>query len=142
MKRTGMRPRRREPRTRSAPRWSREEWDIANTMLAARAGLRCEWCGDPLTQGVERHHRQRRRDGGDRLSNIVLLHPVCHQWLTAHPAKARERGLIVSVYVPDPSTVPLFWQNLRWVLLGDDGTVVPAPTNSPSERLDGTPLTP
>lgn len=120
MKRTPLRPKRRTPRRREAPRWSWEEWQAANVTLLHRAEGGCEWCGATYTP-LDRHHRKRRRDGGDRLSNIVLLCRTDHAWATEHPEKARQVGLIVSV-ARDPAEVPFLWRRHEWVWLDDDGS--------------------
>lgn len=108
------------PRRRVAPRWDGEDWRAANGLLMIRSKGRCECCGQPLNGHVERHHRKRRRDGGDRLANVIYLRVACHQWVTTHPTWAEERGLIVLVE-RDPETEPVWWQGKRWVLLDDDG---------------------
>jgi hypothetical protein len=111
--------RRTTPRRREAPRWSADEWASADLTLQARAGSVCECCGGFAVR-FERHHRKRRRDGGDRFANIVLLASDCHTYWTAHPAEARERGLIVPTWAEIPST-PLLWHGTEWSLLHDDG---------------------
>jgi hypothetical protein len=73
---------------------------------------------------LERHHRQKRITGGDRLANIVALHTACHAWVHAHPAEARESGLIVSSYAADPSEVPVMIGGTLW-LLDDEGGKTP-----------------
>lgn len=94
-------------------------------LLQARARGRCDCCGKPLDGRCERHHRMRRRDGGDRLSNLLVLRPECHHYWTAHPEEARERGLIVSALGGlDPAAEPVLLHGLRRVLLGDGGEVV------------------
>lgn len=100
-----------------------EEWDQATLLLWARCRDRCEACGQPLGGRMERHHRQRRAVGGDRLSNLVALHPQpgCHADVHAHPEKSRERGLIVSSYAPDPALVPLVLPDGTAWLLDDEG---------------------
>ncbi len=109
------------------PRWNSVEWDAASMTLWARARDLCEApvCGKPLNGTMERHHRQRRAIGGDRLSNLLALHPGCHQWITEHPAEARDAGVIVSAYAPDPAAVPLLTPDGTYVLLTDDGTKEP-----------------
>ena len=91
-------------------------------LLQARAAGVCEACGDPLDGVCERHHRKRRQAGGDRLANLLVLHPSCHRWWTAHPARAMERGIIVSMNA-DPADVPVEGYKGRPVLLllDDDG---------------------
>jgi hypothetical protein len=100
--------------------------------LLARCGYRCERCGDPLGDNLERHHRQRREVGGDRLSNLLALHTRCHQWITEHPAEALVNGHIVSTHgpdgTPDPAEVPVRLPGLSgsalWLLNDDGGKVV------------------
>lgn len=121
--RSRLRARRPEPRRRDAPRWDASGWAEAEPLLQARAGGRCDCCGRPLV-AVERHHRKRRRDGGDRLANVLLLLPECHRRWTVQPAQAQARGLIVPVHA-DPLEVPVLWHGKRLVLLGDDGSAVP-----------------
>jgi hypothetical protein len=121
--RSRIRPRRPEPRRREAPRWTAEQWEQANAQLMARCGGRCECCGEPLT-AVERHHRKRRRDGGDRLSNVLMLLPEHHARWTVQPERARELGLIVSVS-EEPDEIPLLWRGTSWRLLDDFGLASP-----------------
>lgn len=116
-----VRPRRVTPRRRTAPQQGRDWWAEADVLLRRRSGGRCECCGGQLTN-VERHHRVRRRDGGDRLSNLLYLSPAHHAWWTGHPEAARGRGIIVSALGElDPSTVPVFYQGRGWYLLDDLG---------------------
>lgn len=123
MKRSRVRPKRRAPRRRDAPRWDWEQWQQGNQLLVARSEGACERCGDPRPYAIERHHRKRRRDGGDRLSNILLLcagPEGCHGWVTEHPGEARRMGFIVSAY-RDPVGVPVLWRRRVWHYLDDDG---------------------
>lgn len=132
MKRSKVRARREVPRQRLAPRWTMEDWHNATMILLARCGSRCERCGHPLGNELERHHRQRREVGGDRLSNLLALHSACHQQITEHPEEAREHGWIVSANgliggAPNPEDVPVrLPDGYLWLLL-DDGTKRVAP---------------
>ena len=117
-----VRARRPVPRRRAAPRWTAEDWAVANQVLLRRSKGRCECCGEPLNGRAERHHRKRRRDGGDRLANIILLLPHHHMRVTVNPRWAEERGLIVLVE-RDVLADPVWWQGKRWVLLDDDGGI-------------------
>lgn len=94
-------------------------------LLQARSSLRCECCGQPLRGRVERHHRARRRDGGDRLANLVYLLPEHHAWWTDHPEEARARGLVVSAW-RDPAGVAVL-TGRGWVYLDDRGGSRAAP---------------
>jgi hypothetical protein len=132
MKRTRIKPKRPVARRRLAPRWTVEDWAEATMILLARCGSRCEKCGHPLGNQLERHHRQRREVGGDRLANLMALHPACHQWITEHPYEAREQGWIVSTLgpvgaAPDPAEVPVRLPDGYLWLLRDDGRKTPAP---------------
>jgi hypothetical protein len=114
-------------------RWSTLEWERASSLLYARSRARCEVCGHRLLARVERHHRQRRAVGGDRLANLLYLHSDCHAWLHAHPVEARAGGWIVSAY-GDPATTPVRLWSKALVLLDDSGgftepaSVKPVPT--------------
>ena len=122
VRRTPIRARRATPRRRQAPRWTSEQWSEATQVLLARDHGRCPVCGHLLTDRAERHHRQRRRDGGDRYANLLLLHAACHAEAHAHPVRARDAGWIVAAYEPDPAAVPVRFSGTdpRW-LLDDSG---------------------
>jgi hypothetical protein len=106
------------------PRWDRDEWEEASYALWRRCGDLCELCGKRLQNRAERHHRQRRRTGGDRLSNLLLVHPECHTRIHSQPEWSRANGYIVSAYATDPAGVPVAIRNAKW-LLADDGTKHP-----------------
>lgn len=125
MRRSPIRSRRATPRRRTAPRWTPAEWEEGNAVLYARSGGCCEMCGKPLNGSAERAHRVRRRDGGDRLSNLLLLHPACHAWTHAHPLQSNARGYILPTHA-DPATTPVLWRGTELVLLDDDGGRTPA----------------
>lgn len=108
-------PRRRNKETRPTT-FNRVEWDEASMTLWARCRDRCEWCGDPLQGDAARHHRQRRGVGGDRLSNLVLLHTRCHRHVHDHPQQATALGFIVSSYDADPAAVPIRIDGYLWTL--------------------------
>ena len=127
---TRIRPKRATPRRRTAPRWTAEQWEDATPVLLHRQGGRCARCGQPLTDRVERHHRQRREVGGDRYANLLALHPSCHAWAHAHPEEARANGWIVSAHAPDPATVAVYLPGLTgwaWWYLDDRGWQSPMP---------------
>lgn len=125
LRRSRIRPKRRTPRRRTAPRWTAEEWTVATVNLLIRDHGRCPVCAELVTHatGAERHHRMRRRDGGDRYSNLLLLHPDCHAWVTTHPEEAHDAGLIVWTH-EDPETVPVRFYAASGAayLMADDGT--------------------
>lgn len=125
MTRGRVKAKRATPRRRESPQEGPEWWSTANMLLALRSGERCEHCGVLLNGRAERHHRQRRQVGGDRLSNLLLLLPEHHTWITEHPAEALEAGWIVSTYgpdgTPDPATVPVRIAGQFLWLLDDHG---------------------
>jgi hypothetical protein len=99
--------------------------------LLTRCGYRCERCGQPLGDNMERHHRQRRQVGGDRLSNLLALHSTCHAYITEHPEEAMANGWIVTTHgpggeVPDPALAKVRIGGYWW-LLNDDGRKSPLP---------------
>jgi 5-methylcytosine-specific restriction endonuclease McrA len=82
---------------------------------------RCVRCG---MAGTEQHHRVRRRDGGHRRSNLVLLCGDCHRTVTLNPLTAKLTGYIVPPWLEDAAaTTPLRTFTGRWVYLDDDGGV-------------------
>ena len=121
-----MRRRRTHPRRRDAPRWTAEDWEAATFTLLTRDRGRCPWCTRPLDDRAERHHRRRARDGGDRYSNLLLMHPECHAAAHGSPERARSAGVIVPVFGAPPPTWPVMMDG-RWWLLDDAGNrrVVP-----------------
>lgn len=126
----GVRKRRATPRRRTAPRGDATWWAEATVTLLVRCGYLCEKCGHPLGNNLERHHRQRREVGGDRLSNLLALHSTCHQYITEHPAEAQANGWVVSTHGPDgPPDPALAKVRIRgfWWLLDDRGRKTPLP---------------
>lgn len=101
--------------------------------LLRRCGGKCWWCGKDLEGRAARHHRQRRRDGGDRLSNLVLLHPECHniypKSVHQNPTEAIDYGFIVPSWA-EPDAFAIFVKNNYW-LLDDDGNMK-GPVESPT----------
>lgn len=86
---------------------------VIDTVEERRAGS-CEATGWP-TRAVEYHHRRAYGMGGRKADvdglqntehNILGLCPKHHQWAHAHPAAARELGLIVPSS-GDPRDVPV-----------------------------------
>ena len=129
MRRTPIKPKRRTPRRREAPRWTAEEWEAANQLLLVRSRGACEMCGVDLCANqrpVSRHHRQRRRDGGDRLSNLMLLCGTgttgCHGKVTANPEWATNpmNGWIVPTSF-DPADIPVRLADGWLYYLDDEG---------------------
>jgi hypothetical protein len=125
-----IRKKRATPRRRLSPQEGADWWAEATLTLLARCGYRCERCNQPLGENLERHHRQRRQVGGDRLSNLLALHSRCHQYITEHPAEAETQGWIVSTHGPDGAPDPALVKvriGGYWWLLGDDGRKTPLP---------------
>lgn len=90
-----------------------------------RDHYRCVRCG---MAGAEQHHRVRRRDGGHRLSGLVLLCSACHTAVTLNPLTAKLTGYIVPPWLENAVlATPLRTFTGQWVLLDDDGGVTPAP---------------
>lgn len=131
MKRSPIKQRRDTPRRREAPQWDADAWQAADWQLTTRAHGNCERCGKPLHRDhTSRHHRQRRRDGGDRLANLLLLcgsgTTGCHGWVHANPQAATEQGWIVPTWA-NPANIPVrLADGYLWVLR-DDGTKTPCP---------------
>ena len=80
----------------------------------------------PLGGRAERHHRQRRAVGGDRLCNLLLVLPEHHTDIHRAPERSRTNGWIVSAYEPDPAVVPVLMGD-HWWYLDDDGHRSPVP---------------
>lgn len=118
-----VRGKRATPRRRLAPQWGTEEWEYANTLLMVRSQGRCEIGGCDLNRtGIERHHRIRRRDGGDRLSNLMVLCPHHHRHVTEHPGEAYANGWSIRALTDqDPASVPVRIHPGRLWLLDDEG---------------------
>jgi hypothetical protein len=114
----------RDPRRREAPQEDSAWWELASHFLAVRSGGYCErGCGRNLVGTAvraERHHRLRRREGGDRLANLLLLCSLCHRHDTEHPAEALANGWSVPAET-DPASVAVRLANGRLYLLDDSG---------------------
>jgi 5-methylcytosine-specific restriction endonuclease McrA len=122
-----MRRKRANPRRREAPRVATHSgWDELTMLLWARARGLCELCGE--NKPTERHHRKRRRDGGDRLANLLFLCSTCHRWITDNAESvtlARAKGYIVpALGIAEPESWPVLQWGTTWVLLDDDGRAV------------------
>jgi len=86
------------------------------------------------------HHRQRRREGGHGVENLIALcgsgTTGCHGWAHANPEAARARGYIVPTWIESPADIPVSATSTRrggstsitvlppstWFLLREDGT--------------------
>jgi hypothetical protein len=100
-------------------RWSATQWADNDLFLMGRAAGSCERCGKECGP-VQRHHRKRRREGGDSLENLVVLGAPCHREVHAHPVEARRTGFIVSMS-REPLDIPILWHLREWVYLTPDG---------------------
>lgn len=126
MARSRVKPKRSTPRRREAPRWDWDAWLTAGPMLEARAGGCCERCGSGRGP-FDRHHRKRRRDGGDTYANILYVCSGpggCHGWIHEHPAESRKAGWIVAV-ARDPASMPVWWRRQTWLFFDADGGTHP-----------------
>lgn len=91
---------RKKPKARSEEREAGhlDRMDQLRPMVLARAGYRCERCGEQgrPRRPLECHHRLMRSQGGpDRAENLVVLCRGCHQHVHAHPAYGYETGLLI-----------------------------------------------
>jgi hypothetical protein len=101
--------------------------------LAARSGAVCEIGRDGcLGAARDVHHRVLRGNGGrhgsaretsDRLSNLLHLCRVCHEWVHAHVAAAREAGWLLDGREVPPQVALAYRGEPRY--LADDGRVAP-----------------
>lgn len=106
----------------------------AREAVKARDFGRCVRCG--AFGATDIHHRKRRREGGHPLSNLILVDRGCHSWIHANPTKAKEQGLIVSVW-ESPVDAPMkSWRG--WTLLDDEGRVafIASPEEAPSNKKE------
>lgn len=69
----------------------------ARKAVADRDQGQCCRCGGAAT---DVHHRQRRREGGHGVHNLVSLCRNCHSACHARPKMAMETGYIVPTHVP------------------------------------------
>jgi hypothetical protein len=80
----------------------------------------------------------RRRDGHHDVANLIRLCFDCHSWVHAHPANAREVGMILpALRKPplNPEQVPVQYVD-GWFLLGVDGTRIRLPESVALARLE------
>lgn len=60
----------------------------------------------------------------DRLSNVLYACRMCHRYCHDYPATARGHGWMLR-QGSNPAVRPVFYNNLRWVLLDDAGGMTP-----------------
>lgn len=89
-------------------------------MVRERQDGQCCRCGNTYR---ELHHRQRRREGGHEVCNLVGLCPTCHKWAHANPKAAQQFGYIVQPHVDDVAAVPIK-SFMGWVRFTEDGGTV------------------
>lgn len=92
----------------------------AREMVRERQRGQCARCGSLYS---EVHHRQRRREGGHGIENLVGLCTTDHRWVHANPEQAREYGYIVGVHVDDVESAPIK-TFVGWVRFTKDGGAV------------------
>jgi 5-methylcytosine-specific restriction endonuclease McrA len=89
----------------------------AREVVRIRQNGQCARCGNTYTQ---LHHRQRRREGGHAVENLVGLCGTDHKWVHAHPRQAQEQGYIIPVSETCITSVPLR-SFMGWVNFTTDG---------------------
>ena len=112
--------------------------DTALDVIERERG-RCAVCGLNIDGKGHIHHRKPRGMGGSglqahRLSNLVYLHSSCH---LKHVEQQRERAYMngwLLEHWQDSWAVPMMYMLNGWVLLKDDGLIVPVTIN----REEGT----
>lgn len=90
----------------------------ARNAVRHRQQGQCARCG---ARYGEVHHRQRRREGGHRWSNLVGLCGTCHRWVHANPDEAKSKGYIVHI-ADNPEETPIA-TFMGLMLFDDDGSV-------------------
>ena len=90
----------------------------ARRIVKERDENRCQRCGG---LGTDIHHRQRRREGGHEVGNLVLLCRLDHSWVHGNPAVARETGYIIPTHITDPTTIPFKLWTGEWEYTDNDG---------------------
>lgn len=97
-KRTRRRPLSRVSRKRYA---RKDDRDACRLTVMDRCGGACEACprlhSGPVRAAVDVHEIKTRARGGSIYdpANCLGVCRVCHDWITGHPARARELGLVV-----------------------------------------------
>jgi hypothetical protein len=98
-------------------------------LVHERAKGRCERCGYGLGTIWECHHRKLRSQGGDNsLSNLIALHPDCHNpgspgSVHSNPTRSYRLGYMVPSWA-DAHSSPMLLRGARWVLLGPHGDYI------------------
>ncbi len=103
--------------------------------IRARANGRCEMCG-AIAMYHQIHHRRPRGMGGSKdpacgtAANGLFVHPGCHAKIESNREQAYQKGYLVR-QGQDPAAIPVRRGRL-WYLLGEDGSLTPAPQGQPS----------
>lgn len=114
-------------RTDLAARSACGDVKATRALVALRSERLCEIGRAPhcTWQATDWHHRQRRGEGDNTITNALHACRSCHSHAHAHPAAARAAGWIVSAWA-DPELTPVLRRG-RWVLLDRTGGFAPAP---------------
>jgi len=91
----------------------------ARDMVWERQNRQCARCGG---RGYQIHHRQRRREGGHAVGNLIGLCSTDHNWAHANPDKAKAAGYIVEISVDNPCAIPI-QTFMGLVLFDNDGGI-------------------
>lgn len=97
----------------------------AREVVRRRQNGQCARCGNTYTQ---LHHRQRRREGGHAVENLVGLCGTDHKWVHANPIRAQEDGYIIPVSETDITSVQIR-TFMGWVNFTTDGGLAFADDN-------------
>lgn len=109
--------------------------DEVREIIKERAKDRCEVCGS-LALYHQIHHRRPRGMGGSKdpacgsPANGIWVHPWCHRKIESDREQALANGWLVH-QGQNPAEVPFKKYN-QWVILRDDGTMLPSPQDRPS----------
>ena len=78
----------------------------------------CARCALP---GTDVHHRQRRRDGGHDVWNLVWLCRACHSWAHANPDAAKRTGIIIPPWDNNESHMMPIYTYVGFVVFDNEG---------------------
>lgn len=105
---------------------------VARATLYARQEDTCPWCGEWLSfESFAAHHRLLRSAGGTwDMSNIVALHPHCHNIAPGsvhqNPARAYSLGFMIRGRKLAPADVPIYDKTSRgWKSITDWTQMLP-----------------
>lgn len=92
----------------------------ARNAVRERQNGQCARCGNAYS---DLHHRQRRREGGHGVHNLVGLCRTDHKWVHANPKRAREDGFIIGVHEKDVASI-FIKTFMGWMIFTEDGEAV------------------